>query len=1207
MKSPIINLVASFILFTAAQATEKPPVHLWTCRQPFEQKVFIENKGQYEIKDVAVVSDILFGARQDGLQYYFTKDGIWVKHFNRVERTEKEREEFETLLGEKHNGRKGENDPIVKYKFVESFYRMEFVGAGANTEVISSFEEPQWYNFNVDNKFTARAHGFKKITYKNLYPGIDAEFVFPEDKQGFKYTLIVSPGANASLIRIRYPQSKKTELMPEGNIVSSSGFGDFTDHAPTAFETSTMKQVDCSFSHKNGVTEFTVGQFNTRNGLTIDPWTSTPAYTGSTSAYDVDYDKYGNCYAYGGNTPFQLIKFSPAGVLLWTYTNGFATNGGGFYYGDFAVNRLSGSAFLVDGFNSSGAYAEKVSLSGGLNTGSTNNSFFQEMWRVTFSRCTNQIVIGGGGTTSPSFTGATFDTSLTGINITNVINCPTGLHDMWGCTVDNIGNAYFFTAKTQVGVLGYDNYLFKVPTPALAPITYSVPTTYNFVEVASVSYAGSSSPNGFNGTAMSSANLYTWDSYVLQRWNSATGVIVGSATINGASLSTMNYGGLAADDCDHLYVGSNNSILKYNGLTMTQTGTIGMSGTVFDCAISTPNILYSCGNGFVTATQINIPPCSVLVPTNQIVNGNCANPVGSVTVTVTGGTAPYTINWNSTPPQSGPILANVPTGTYIATIKDNSCNQQLTNDTVVITNSGTITFTATTTNINCHGAATGAVTLNIVNTGTTTPTFLWNSGATTQSISNLTAGVYSVAINEGNGCIAPLTTTVTQPAQLSYTLHPVSAACNGDTSGVSISLSGGTPGHLGGNPSYTVNWSPPTATGMAVHGLLAGNYGGIISDSLNCTVTFTTAILQPPPVVPSFSVSSSCLGTPVMFTNHSTGGPFTAITWLFGDGASISNQTNAVHGYYTAGNYNATLTIIDSVGCSGSITDSVHVYYPPNANFSGDTLTGCAPVTVNFTDHSTCLSGNIASWSWSFGNGNTSLSQTNGPQTYSNTSSTVWALYSASLTVVSSKGCSSSVIKNDFIYVYPIPKASFYYAAQDGSQLDVLNNVVSFYNTSLGGTHFWWVFGDSIASPASSDSSHLMNPTHQYHNSNADTYTVSLLITSNYGCRDSTTDVILIHPTFSFYMPSAFSPDGNGLNDDFRGSGIGIESNTFQMVVFDRWGNMVFTSNNLDIGWDGRMLGRGDVLQTDVYVWKAEFKDLSGVNHKYQGAVSLLK
>jgi len=1196
----VCTIFLAFTLPSFCLAGEQPRSK-WVLTDPFERKEFIENKGQYELGKRASMGDILYGARREGLQFYFTKSGIWIKHLAKMTRTEYEMEKFREDIGEVEEGEEKGEDNIVKYKWVEQFHHLVFEGASANATITAEEKVSNVYKFSPENKYNVTANAYKKLIYKNLYPGIDMEFIFPEDKEGFKYTFIVHPGADPSVIKMVYPTHKgNLQLDGEGNLLIKALFGNFTDHAPVANMEASGAKIKCAFDLSMNKVKFSLGKYDNTKTLVIDPWTTSPGFAVN-NAYDVEWDNGGNCYAYGGSSPFQLIKINPAGGIIWTYAASFTS---GFYYGDFAVDINTGASYIVDGFNGSGAQAMKVNTVGAQVAIYNGNALFQEMWRIVFSRCTNQAVIAGGGTSNPSYTGCYLDTTLVNMNPVNVINSPTGLHDMWGITIDAFGSAYFATAQTQVGSAGYDNFIFKVPTPALAPITYSVATTYSFVEVASVNYAPGP-PNGFNGMTMSNANLYTYDSYNLTKWNSGTGAQVANVSVNGASQSTMTYGGLTADDCDHLFVGFNSSVRQYDGSNMSMVGTLAASGAVYDVNLGNNNILYVCGQNFVQTIQLSLMPCSILQVTDQITNGTCTNPQGSATVTVTGGTAPYSITWNTTPVQTGSVLASVPSGTYIATITDNSCIKQTTYDTVIITSSSGVGLTPQITNVSCYGGNNGAITLTVAPTGTIVPTFTWSTGAQTQNISNLTAGVYTLDVGTGGTCNVTVTYTVTEPPPLTFTVTSGTITCYGDTTSISVAVSGGTPASAA--PTYSVTWGPPTATGYAVHGLGAGNYGAVIQDDMGCFATFTVGLTQPPPIAMNYTFTIGCLGSPVQFTDQSTGGPFT-YEWNYGDGTAIGTTQNPQHTYNSAGTYSTSLIVTNTGDCTDTLQHVLTVDPPPQADFIGDSLAGCPLHDVLFTDLSTCTSGTLVNWIWDFGNGTNAYNQFPVEVSYYNASATSSVPFTVSLTVVSSKGCTSTVVKNNYVTVYPHPQPGFYFANDEGSgYFDVLDNKVHFYSTAVGASQYNWYLGDIFASPFSDNYTSVTNPVHQYANPEPYTYFITQVVQNQYGCKDSMTLPLVIKPVHTFYIPNSFSPNGDGANESFKGTGIGIDNTTYQMIIFDRWGNTVFTANDMEKAWDGRRNNKGDVVIEDIYVWKVSFKDVLGLKHEHHGIVSVLK
>ncbi|HXB40586.1 MAG TPA: gliding motility-associated C-terminal domain-containing protein, partial [Bacteroidia bacterium] len=129
-------------------------------------------------------------------------------------------------------------------------------------------------------------------------------------------------------------------------------------------------------------------------------------------------------------------------------------------------------------------------------------------------------------------------------------------------------------------------------------------------------------------------------------------------------------------------------------------------------------------------------------------------------------------------------------------------------------------------------------------------------------------------------------------------------------------------------------------------------------------------------------------------------------------------------------------------------------------------------------------------------------------------------------------------------------------------------------------------------------------PTHIY--SDANSFNVILTVTNQYGCKDSVMKTIVVKDEFAFYVPNAFTPNGDGDNETFTGKGTGIGD--FEMYIFDRWGNLIFTSNDYKQAWDGKVKDRGDVVQEDVYVYKIRVtEELNRKEHFFEGKISLIK
>jgi gliding motility-associated-like protein len=131
-----------------------------------------------------------------------------------------------------------------------------------------------------------------------------------------------------------------------------------------------------------------------------------------------------------------------------------------------------------------------------------------------------------------------------------------------------------------------------------------------------------------------------------------------------------------------------------------------------------------------------------------------------------------------------------------------------------------------------------------------------------------------------------------------------------------------------------------------------------------------------------------------------------------------------------------------------------------------------------------------------------------------------------------------------------------------------------------------------------------INPQHTYLDSG--TYQITLtIINSNTGCSNTITHELIIEGDYILFAPNGFTPNGDGNNDFFLPQGIGIDRDHYKLLIFNRWGELIFETENPDLGWDGTY--KGLMSQTDVYVWKIQTLDHKEVPHEYIGHVTLLK
>jgi gliding motility-associated-like protein len=380
----------------------------------------------------------------------------------------------------------------------------------------------------------------------------------------------------------------------------------------------------------------------------------------------------------------------------------------------------------------------------------------------------------------------------------------------------------------------------------------------------------------------------------------------------------------------------------------------------------------------------------------------------------------------------------------------------------------------------------------------------------------------------------------------------------------------------------------------------------VVTDTLNgCAgppITFSITV-DPNPVAKFYYVGA-CDGNNTQFVDESTsaGSPISQWNWNFGTGTSTIKDPSFL---LTPANttFAVSLTVTTLAGCKNNVTESVFVNPSAKVDFFADSVS-CTPLKTIFTD---VVSIPVKTWTWDFGNSSTATytTQTIAQQTYTNGSHTQTNYYSVSLTVVTDSNCVTTITKPNYITVYPKPLAGFAWGPKDA---DIIDPLVYFQNQSIGasGPHAYnWNFGDYYETVDSLNYSTIANPQHAYSEQAPGDYVVTQIVQNIYGCADTIREIVIINDAVTFYIPNAFSPNGDGTNEGFKGEGIGIKDNTYNMWIFDRWGLMIFHATNLETSWDGRK--NGDIVQEDVYVWKVSFYDDFNKSHDYHGTVTVVR
>jgi gliding motility-associated-like protein len=318
-----------------------------------------------------------------------------------------------------------------------------------------------------------------------------------------------------------------------------------------------------------------------------------------------------------------------------------------------------------------------------------------------------------------------------------------------------------------------------------------------------------------------------------------------------------------------------------------------------------------------------------------------------------------------------------------------------------------------------------------------------------------------------------------------------------------------------------------------------------------------------------------------------------AVMWVYGDGTVGSGPAAA--NTYDEGVFIPALRVTDVAGCSiTKVGGSITVYPSPKAAIAVSDTAGCSVFCTNFSDISTVSPGNfINSWIWIFSDGDTISSQ-NPSKCFSNDSYSQASRYSARLIVASDKGCKDEAAAPDIVAVYPKPFAEFDYFPKE---FNVFAPQATFVNSSLAQTASFWNFGFS------SDTINLYSPFCQFPDSGY--YKVSLIVENKYGCLDTAFNTLYVEGGYRIFIPNAFTPNNDGLNEFFKPVGHGIAH--IKISIFNRWGQIVYFESGPSAKWDGKI--NGIEAPQGIYPYIIEITNILNpeLELKYIGEVAVVR
>lgn len=588
------------------------------------------------------------------------------------------------------------------------------------------------------------------------------------------------------------------------------------------------------------------------------------------------------------------------------------------------------------------------------------------------------------------------------------------------------------------------------------------------------------------------------------------------------------------------YTWSHDATLNQQNVTVSQTGTYGLTFTDANGCIST------------------CPPISVTVHTNPVVTTESRDvrcygeSTGTLLSGVQQGTAPFNYSWMPGA-YNTPQVSGVSAGYYTLTITDvYGCIG--TSGVTVIEPPVLAGLAILERNVTCPGGTDGSASVQ-ANGGNGGYSYQWSNGQQGTLLNNVPAGNYSVVISDTLGCTNTQTVLVSEPAPLTLNFTTVPVRCYGEANGSATVVPNG------GTAPYFFVWNtvPPQTTPSAIQ-LVKGNYSVQVTDMNGCSKSGSTAVSQPDSLIARASqIDPTC-------HKGSDGSASVAVSGGNG-GYSYRWETNPVQNTQTANNIPAgkyKVTVWDPKGCVDTSWARLSQPIPvPNPVVFWDTV--CFDESARLSAAS--IPGAQIHW-YDAQDAAQSFRIAAAFETPKLKGSRYWFVE-----YEDSKGCKSIRVPVGAVVNNP-PQAQF---IVDRPKYEIPDAIAQFNVT----THtpkiasWFWEFGDGNTGTGKS-------PVHQYQSEGK--YDVSLTLVDSAGCRHTITksSFVEVNRFVNVIVPNAFSPNGDGINDYFNVQYRLIR--TFEIKIFDRWGNQVYQSQDINFRWDGTVNGLPAPEGTYVFI-----------------------
>ncbi|MDP5099511.1 MAG: gliding motility-associated C-terminal domain-containing protein [Crocinitomicaceae bacterium] len=569
----------------------------------------------------------------------------------------------------------------------------------------------------------------------------------------------------------------------------------------------------------------------------------------------------------------------------------------------------------------------------------------------------------------------------------------------------------------------------------------------------------------------------------------------------------------------------------------------------------------------------------------------CSSGAGTVTATALAGSPPFTFTWPALGANTQTVTG-VSGGNYVVNMTD---GMGCPSTAIVNVGDTPATFQGSFTLVSCPGGNDGTATAQM------TPmlgnlTYQWDdpAGQTTQTAVGLTAGQYTCTVTSDIGCQGTLVVNVTEiPGMIGNITDLSNVTCNSGNDGMlEVTVTQGT-------APYSYVWDNSSSTTNIANDLMVGPHMVTVTDNKGCVIVVNDVLTEPAALVITFitPVTQICPEDDILLSATGTGGssPYT-FTW-FENGTQIGTGTSITVDPATT---NTQYCVELSEVCGSPTTQectTINFPTPIVPMALPDEFEKCVPDTFFFLNTSV-NGGEIATTYWEFGDDPTHNLISNGKDSVSHYYDIV-GTYSITMVTTSIYGCVYSDTIKDLIDVKPVPVANFSFSNNPATYFET--NVV-LQDASSNDVIYWsWYSPGSVPMTSNTENASFTFP-----EGVVGSYPVTLTVETALGCVDTIQYIMTVVEDILFYAPNAFTPDGDEHNQTWKPIINGIDIYAFELLIFNRWGEVIWENHDPNQGWDGTYNGK--LVPAGSYAWVARVKKPQNDGKEtFSGNINLLR